>query len=154
MLARALLFCFYCSIITTAPLLGGCGDEIILDNTGTACLSTTGQWPEGVQSFEAGQSVTVIVRLAECLSTSCDTDRTGSCSVEISGDQILITSQGSYIDESGPGSSCTEDCGIFDITCETGPIPEGSYSLVYGTEEISFAVPDDATGAYCVPLTM
>lgn len=149
-MSRPLLIGLSIWLIATSGILGGCGDEVILDNTGTACLTTSGEWPEGGQVFETDQSVTVIVRFDECLSSSCDTNRVGSCDVEVSAGRIVISSQGSYTDESGAGSGCTNDCGIFDVTCETGPIPEDEYTVVYGSEEIDLSIPGP-TGSYCVP---
>lgn len=150
MMSRSFLIGLGCWLIASTGILGGCGDEVNLDNTGLACLTTSGEWPEGGQVFEADQSVTVVVRFDDCLSSSCDTNRQGSCDVEVSADRIVISSQGSYTDESGAGSSCTDDCGVFDVTCDTGPIPEGEYTLVYGSEEIDLSIPGP-TGNYCVP---
>lgn len=140
-----------CWLIVTIGILGGCDDEVIVDNTGMACLSTTGEWPEDNLVFEADQPLTVFVRFSACLSSSCDTNRQGSCSVEVSSDRIVISSEGSYTDESGAGTFCTADCGIFDVTCESDPIPEGNYTVVYGSEEISLTIPGP-TGNYCVPM--
>lgn len=131
--------------------LAGCGGDVVtLDNQGAVCLSTTTDFPEGGQQFEADSTLYAIVTFATCLSSSCSSDRTAECQVAVQGDRIVITSRGSYTDESGPGQACTTDCLYLEATCETGPLPAGEYTIIYGEDELPLTIPG-ITGAYCVP---
>jgi len=140
----------FVSLLAATLLWGGCSEEVVLDNAGTACLSTSGDWPEGGQDFVADQPLTVVVRFDDCLSSSCDTNRQANCEISMTGDRIVVTSTASYTDEGGAGSSCTTDCVVFETSCETPALAEGDYTLVYGDEELAFHV-GSPTGNYCVP---
>ena len=131
-------------------LVAACGEEVVLEDAGEACLSATPGWPDGFQSFEAGAPAYVTVRLNECLSSSCTSDMSARCDVEVTGDRIVISAQGSYTDESGASRTCTDDCMVFDTACETPALAEGTYTVAYGEAEITLGIPS-LTGASCLP---
>jgi hypothetical protein len=137
--------------LAAVSLLSACTDTVALDDAGTACLSAEDAWwtPEP-QTFEADTPITVTVVLAECLSSSCSSEREGTCDVAVTGDHIVISGHGSYVDESGPGRSCTDDCINIEATCEVPALDEGTYTVAYGDDEISLEIPS-LTGAYCIP---
>ena len=140
------------SLLVLLSLLGACGgDRVSLVDTGTACISPDpGTWPSGGQEFEADAPLYATVRLHSCLSSSCATERTSQCEILLEGDRLVISAEGSYVDESGPGRSCTSDCVPLEATCETaGPLPAGDYVVIYGNSQIPLTLPD-VTGNYCL----
>jgi hypothetical protein len=142
--------CSRCAWLAAALLATGCADEVVLEDSGLACLTSTAGWSEAYQTFQADAPAYVTVRLDSCLSSTCTSDYQASCEAVVTGDSIVISAHGSYADESGAGSSCSQVCLTLDAACETPPLAEGSYTVVYGEEEISLDVPS-VTGAYCVP---
>jgi hypothetical protein len=136
--------------VAAAVLAAGCADEVVLDDTGVACLTSTAGWSDEYQTFAADAPAYVTVRLDTCLSSTCTYNYAASCEVEVTGDRIVISAHGTYTDESGAGRSCSEVCLTLDAACETPPLAEGSYTVVYGDEEIPLSIPS-VTGAYCAP---
>ncbi len=138
-----------------ALIAAGCSEEVTFENTGTACLSPTeGGWPSvdvPGQRFEEDETIYVTVHLDDCISSSCNIDPYADCQALVTGDQIVITSNGGYTDESGAFGSCTTDCIVLEATCQTtGPLAAGDYLVTYGETEIHLSVPS-LTGNYCVP---
>lgn len=139
-----------CAWLAAALLATGCADEVVLDDVGMACLTSTAGWSNDHQAFEADAPVHVTVRLDSCLSSTCTFNYQASCEAEVTGDRIVIRAHGSYTDEGGAGRTCSEVCFVLDAACETPPLAEGEYTVVYGDEETSLAIPS-ITSAYCIP---
>lgn len=136
-------------ISSTSLFLSGCSETVNLDGTGEVCVSAEEGWPTDSQTFEEGAPVYVTVRFAECLSDSCTSARSASCTVLLEGNQLIVDAEGSYIDESSAGTSCTTACNTLDAECRTpGPLPAGEYTVVYGDASMPLTVPS-LTGLYC-----
>jgi len=109
----------------------------------TACVgtSTTDLQDKGeacVLPADADDAHQVEVDFLECLSSSCDSLVDSSCSVSLDGDTLTIEASGTIESQ---GRTCTADCGQSLVTCETPPLPAGTYTLVYGDSTASLEVP-------------
>jgi hypothetical protein len=94
-----------------------------------------------VRSVADGK-LTVTVVFPTCLSSSCDRALGTSCTVALSGSELVVTSRGET--ESTGARECTADCGSLVARCDVTGVPPGSYTLVHGTSSEPITVP--ATG--------
>ncbi len=99
------------------PLLAACALEPKITTTtitdeGTVCLNDAGE---------------VEVTFPGCLSSSCDTLVSATCTATLEGGQILVT--GEAVIES-QGEECTADCGYIQATCEM-PAVEDPTTVVF-----------------------
>src|SRR4030095_9300519 len=83
--------------------------------------------------------VNIAVALTGCLSGSCDVDRTASCSVQTTGGELRVTSEGSYRATGAP--TCTNDCGVLIARCVTPVLAAGSYTFRHGDLSLSVGIP-------------
>lgn len=118
------------------------------ENQGAVCaLSAEGENWQGAQTFEVDAPVSVLYVLDECLSSSCDRDRSASCTVAREGEVIQVDTRAAWTaDRSGP---CTDDCGRLTASCTTPPLPAGTYTLRSGEQEVAFTVPSQVDRAPC-----
>jgi hypothetical protein len=124
----------------------GCNRFVVLVVIGMtfAC----GRWEtvtfvdEGDLCFEQrGPSVAVSVTAPDCLSSSCSRDLDGSCTSQLDGTTIVLTSEISWEDDEAKFAQCTSDCGAPTIECDLGELPDGTYTVVHGEEQVSLVVP-------------
>ncbi len=150
-MARRALLTLSASLVIFTSLLGGCDDVVTLDGAGVACISPTDSWPDEYPMFQENDDLYVIVRLDDCLSSSCNTGAHAICTVVRENDRLIIESEGGYTDESGPGDACTSDCYILETSCQLSEtLDAGTYTVVYGDAEIQVEIPG-VVGVYCVP---
>jgi hypothetical protein len=102
-------------------------------NPGSAFGATT------PRDYLADQSVNVAVVFAGCLSSSCDVDRTASCSVQAAGADLRVTSEGSF--RTTGASTCTTDCGYLIARCTTPALAAGSYTFRHGDLSLPIQIP-------------
>ncbi|PRQ05712.1 hypothetical protein [Enhygromyxa salina] len=123
--------CFATALAFTALAFTSVGctqeTETTFTDEGSACISGE---PDAAQ--------TVTVDFQTCLSSSCDTLLESSCTAELDGTELTITATATVSSKSG---ACTADCGLAQATCETPPLPAGSYDVVYGQEQGTLVVP-------------
>ncbi len=81
----------------------------------------------------------VRVAFPTCLSSSCDTLQEASCTLDVSGDVLRISSQG--IVES-KGKICTLDCRAATVECTMEPIEPGDYTVIHGDERQTVSLPN------------
>lgn len=102
------------------------------------------QIDEGTSCLEAATADgtgTITVDADVCLSSSCDRNGTSSCEATLDGTTITVTSEFSWETATGIGVACTDDCGMLSAACDVGPLPEGTYTIVHGTETTTVTVP-------------
>jgi hypothetical protein len=104
-------------------------------NTGTACISA------GVDQAQAVQ-----VDFGLCMSSSCDTLDSASCTVEQAGTELKVSSKATVTSDAGPDTVCTTDCRMVAASCTGATIAAGTYTLVYGDmrQEVTVPVADKA----------
>jgi hypothetical protein len=139
---------FWCACISALAATGCAGDDALVPglveyvDQGDLCLfaeEPTGPI-SGAQEFADGSTLVVTVALPECLSMSCDVNRVASCEVVQDADRLVVTSYLSY--EAAPEiTQCTMDCGHLVATCESAPLPAGSYTVVLGGASHALDVP-------------
>jgi hypothetical protein len=98
---------------------------------------------EGASCLEAATADgtgTITVDAEVCLSSSCDREATGSCTATLDGTTITVTSEFAWEEATGP-VACTDDCGMLATTCDVGPLPAGTYTIVHGAESVTVEVP-------------
>ena len=74
----------------------------------------------------------IAVRLATCLSSSCDTLLESACAATLDGDTVTVTAAATIRSE---GCACTADCGLVEARC---PLPAGAESattLAWGDQQ-------------------
>lgn len=104
---------------------------------GDACLSAPTADAEG--------TVTVDPHL--CLSGSCDELISSGCTATLEGTTITVTSE-FVVESPAEPTTCTTDCGMPTASCTVGPLPAGTYDLVYGAATGTAVVPGDGDCAY------
>ena len=89
-------------------LLTACADPIvttIIEDEGTVCLD--------------GEAV--VIQFPGCLSSSCDTLVSATCTADLQGSTLVVTGR-AVIDSQG--EECTADCGLISATCTTPTLPD------------------------------
>ena len=92
------LFFLACSIVSEQKT------TTTLTDVGTACLA----------------SDTIQVDFETCLSSSCDTLVSATCTAELQGDTVVVHAEAVIESE---GNECTDDCGFVSAECA---LPEGA----------------------------
>ena len=142
----------HCIALPLALVLFGCGSTepvdglVVLENEGTLCFYDDAptffsrpDFEAPVQVFDAGSRLHLQVSVPGCLSSSCDVNRSASCSVSQDEQVIRVFSQLSY-EETGD-EQCTMDCGILSATCESEELAVGTYTVQHGDKLTGLAVP-------------
>jgi len=121
--------------------------EVIFEDTGALCPVPEGYTGslDATMVFEAGGAITFRVAYEGCLSSSCDINREMSCEVVTDGTEIVVHSQGRFTERDGL-VSCTEDCGLLEAECDSGPLPAGDYVIVHGEDRFPLTVPSAVQG--------
>lgn len=124
---------------------GGDPDERAVSNSGRMCLHGEDPRLDAPQSFMADLPVFVQVHLVnECLSSSCDVDRSMTCSVD--GLEVTSVARWRRLGE----TACTDDCGILSALCQTEPLAPGTHVLTFGGESIALTVPSTTPEPPCI----
>ena len=92
----------YIAVLAIAAC-AGCGDRVerhTVESIDEVCLA-------GAETLRA--------KFATCLSSSCDTLVSATCSIARAGEEAVITGR-AEIDRQG--DVCTTDCGLVEATCE------------------------------------
>lgn len=119
---------------------------VACDPTGVGGGSNDGWEPvvfvdEGdVCMAQQGSDVAVTVSVQECLSSSCDRDLGGECAATVDGDTITLTSEIRWETDTDP-EACTDDCGLPSVDCTIPGLPDGTYTVIHGTETTTLTVP-------------
>lgn len=106
--------------------------ETTYTDVGRACLSGE---PDTAHSVEIDFHV--------CLSSSCDSLVESMCEATLSGSELTITATATVASKHG---ACTADCGQVLVTCETDPLPAGTYDVIYGDQQGTLTVPAAVVG--------
>jgi hypothetical protein len=112
-------------------LLTACPTEVDNEheNVGFACLLG-----------EPDTAYEVTVDFEQCLSSSCDELVGSSCMVTIDGTTISIEAFATIRSKTGQ-TACTADCGAARATCQTPPLPAGTYTVQYAGDTVELVVP-------------
>jgi hypothetical protein len=100
-------------------LATGCTEILLLDNTGTACVDEA--------------NAEVFVDFQTCMSSSCNTVLSRSCTATVDGDTLVVTSAAEVESQTGPGN-CTLDCMTVSVACDLPEGWEATTTLSYGGE--------------------
>ena len=106
-------------------LMWACGSEPVTDTVtdGSACVD------EGIE--------TITFTFDTCLSSSCDTLDSATCTATISGETVTVTGEAVVTREDG---ECTADCGIVTATCEMPALPDtGEIEVTVGDTTVPLA---------------
>lgn len=101
-------------------LLAACADPITtttITDEGTACVD--------------GDTITIA--FPGCLSSSCDTLTSATCTATLDGDDVEIHAEAVIESQ---GRECTADCGFITASCE---LPAGGASLSYAGDTVTLA---------------
>jgi hypothetical protein len=117
-------------------------------NQGTLCISSDqsalNAFNETPAQRVASNSVVFVGIASPCMSGSCDRNASGTCQVQLDGQQISVTSEFEW--ETNRGSDqCTADCQRTLAICATPPLPSGHYTVQHGVVMLSLNVPGVVT---------
>lgn len=112
-------------LLLTACELGPKVETTTLTDQGSVCLNDDGD---------------VLVDFGTCLSSSCDTLISASCTAELVDGVVVVHAEAVIESE---GNECTADCGYVQATCEA-PLIEDPESVVF-----SYAGEETALDAEC-----
>ena len=148
--------CFVLLVCLMALVLAGCGltessEEITLEDEGAICFSEV-YWGGGDRAdLQADEPLEIMVLFGECLVGGCNRTVDTSCSVEVDGDTVTITSTGIYeVVDPGRGGACTDDCGALTARCTVPALAEGSYTFVHGDDSYEVDVPGSEEESSCL----
>jgi hypothetical protein len=79
----------------------------------------------------------------------CTQDLVVSCAVTLDVSTLTITSSATWADYTS-GNDCFADCQIANTECESPPLVEGNYAVVYGSQVLNVNIPGDHDGAQCL----
>jgi hypothetical protein len=104
-------------------------------------VRTTSFVDEGQVCISSTEQGAVVVRVAfpTCLSSSCDTLQDASCTLEVSGDELRVSSQG--VVES-KGKVCTLDCRAATVECAIATLEPGDYTVIHGAQRETVSIPN------------
>jgi len=83
----------------------------------------------------------VMIDAVPCLSSSCSRNATYTCSLESHDSEHRIAT--SYHYEQTEDGHCTEDCRRTTAVCQLPPLKEGSHTLRFGDQSLTFQVPGE-----------
>lgn len=127
-------------------IFGGCGEPgpTSVTNEGTLCLLTEAPDPrsnfnpwtsDGPQTYAEDQPLTVYIeiRISDLVDSGFYVAANSEfiCSVEVSGSAIRVESHGEWEYEECGGCE-----GRIRTTCESEPLPAGTYTLFHGDEVV------------------
>ena len=127
---------------------GGSGSEAQnADNTGEMCVHADDPRLDTPQVFEVDRPAHIEVRLTNhCLSSSCDVDRSMSCSVN----GLAVSSFARWTDLTESMQGCTDDCGTLSAICQTDALAEGTHVITFGGRSVTVEVPSQTPGPLCL----
>lgn len=109
----------------TILLLWACGSEPVTTTVtdGSACVDA------GIE--------TITFTFDTCLSSSCDTLDSATCTATLSGETVTVTGEAIVTSE---GDECTADCGVVTATCTMPALPDtGEIQVVVGGATVPLA---------------
>lgn len=114
-------------------LLAACPTEVDNEheNVGFACLLG-----------EPDTAYEVTVDFEQCLSSSCDELVESACTATLDGTTITIEASATIRSKTGQ-TPCTADCGAATATCQTPPLPAGTYTVEYAGDTVELVVPTE-----------
>ncbi len=117
-----------------------------------ACVVKTGDsffLPE--TEYQADAPLDVVIRYRGCLSGSCSDNYAGNCTVTRDGNTLNVVGEVSWTEQTGFALSCTSDCRAPSGTCQTDPLPAGTYTLVLAEQTTTFVVGSSTSAVACTP---
>jgi hypothetical protein len=131
---------------------GGGKDRVEYTDQGRLCVYASQPTPfdQNPQEFVADAPIHVMVTHHGCLSSSCTEDRESSCTIDVQGQVVTVSSQGGFTDTSGASVACTDDCALVAGACSTAALPAGTYTLHHGDDSLTLTIPSTAATPPCV----
>jgi hypothetical protein len=125
--------------------LMACEKEVHLSNVGGLCiLGKDSEDDEGnpVQKYDSAIELKVEVRLDQI--GGCVAAIEATCSAKVSGQEIAIRANGSYLDTSRKNEACPAQEFYVDAQCTIPKLHPGTYTLKYGDEKpASLVIPSE-----------
>jgi hypothetical protein len=91
-----------------------------------------------------GTNLIIAVTAPDCLSSSCSQDLGGTCVPTVDNLTITLTSEVFWQQYVG-ALDCTADCGAPTVTCAIAGLPNGTYTVIHGDDQVQLVVPVAAT---------
>ena len=138
-------------IVLAACESGSPGSPIVLENVGRVCLHGD-PLRSGPQTFAADTPVNLVYNSSEeCLSSSCTTDRSASCTAASQSGVVEVASVVTWRDISAQqGNACTQDCLTLGAQGATAALPAGTYELRFGAGRLALAIPSQHPDPPCI----
>jgi hypothetical protein len=98
---------------------------------------------EGEVCFESsGVDLVAYVTAPDCLSSSCSRAFEGSCTLTMDDPSTLtLTSDIRWEQNVGERVACTDDCGIPRVSCTLPSLPDGTYTVAFGSQTLDLTFP-------------
>ena len=112
--------------------------KVELHDDGAICVGAAVD--AGGVDLRADEALAIGIR-SSCLSTSCVTNRAAKCSVKRDGERLVVSSEMSWVSPEDLGKKCGQDCSFLEATCQTDPLPAGSYKVVMGVNVVEVTLP-------------
>ena len=122
-------------VLQLAVGIAACGGSDVHSfmNEGMVCLASS-----------SNGMLDAAVVFPPCLSSTCDTVLGTSCTMSVTGSEVVMESSGSYA--SPRRGDCSADCRPLLAYCTSPePLPPGQYEVVHGEDRGAVTVPTLAT---------
>jgi hypothetical protein len=96
---------------------------------------------DGELCFQSqGPDLLIAVTAPDCLSSSCSEQLGGGCEPVVDNLTITLTSE-VYWQQYVGVLDCTDDCGAPTVSCKIAGLPEGTYTVLHGDDQVQLVVP-------------
>ena len=104
----------------------------------------------GVGGLQPGAAFDVVMWPQGCMSSSCTTVHSASCSAAVDASGALVIAGAICLEDTGGGGPCTADCGGGGFAkCAAPKLEKGTYVAKLGGLSLSFAVPSPPEAQLC-----
>ena len=128
--------------------------KVELRDTGDLCVTAAGRRDARQhKAIRPGEAVELHVLLAPCAS-HCIRDLESQCTLTVNerpdGEStIAVSAHAKYRRTGGPGQVCTAACNPISTKCISSPLKEGSYTVRYAGNNLTFEVPTEPDLVKC-----
>ena len=121
----------------------GCGGPQSAVDTANVCIGEVATGETQAVDVEDGQ----VLALTASASGGCHTeDLVGTCEVALDGSTLVVTTETSWVETEPLAMGCESILRMTQATCETPPLPAGTYTIAYAGDELAFDVPGEVEG--------
>lgn len=122
----------------------GCGGPRGSVDTAVVCVGAEVDGTS-VGAVEVTDGQTLLLNVSAGL--GCHTeDAEVRCDVDLQGSTLVVTTETTWVETEPLAMSCEAILRTTQASCETPPLPAGTYTIAYADDELAFEVPGEVEG--------